>query len=260
MSSPDHHHRTIQQRVVRSLLIVAAIVLAIAIPLVINDDLRYDLAMRFNLIPGQEAEQLTQPDDGSFLVVVPIEGTTGAGETRLFYRAQFIGRPAGGSTDLTEIDSGEVVTIPLREVDFIAADPTGAHVLMRGPDGGQAVLIDTGDLAVEELPEGEVAPDLPGDWETPVWASAAGLCDRFSPEKKFIACFKRADAASYLAGDWQIDIQLYGDYTVTEPVYRGQGFLLPMVGFAHDDRWLYFQSIDGIWRVEVPEDLQAMAP
>jgi hypothetical protein len=52
-----------------------------------------------------------------------------------------------------------------------------------------------------------------------------------------------------------VDIQLYGDYQVVEPVYRGAGFL-PMLGFAHQDTWIYLQNEKGIWRVEVPEGMQ----
>jgi len=259
MSSQSHHNRAIQRRVVWTLVIVAAIVLVIGTPLVLLDDLRLDLAMRFDLVPGKNAEQITDADDGAILVVVPIHGQTSAGNDRIFYRAQFIGRPVASGTELTDIDSGTTLEIPIAEVDFIAADPSGDHVLFRGKKSEPAVLVDARDLTATTLPKGQQAPDLPGDWETPVWATESGLCDRYSPEKKFIACFNRANAASYLAGDWQIDIQLYGNYAVSEPVFRGKGFLLPMVGFAKHDTWLYFQGIDGIWRIEVPQDLQEMA-
>lgn len=259
MSLHSHHTRTIQRRVVWTLVIVAVVILAVGTPLVVNDELRYDLAMRFDLIPGRNAEQLTDPDDGSILVVVPIHGTTSSGNERLFYRAQFIGRPAGDGTELTDIDTGATTSIPLAVIDFIAADPAGEQILFRGKMSEPAVLVDARSLSVTELPAGQRAPDLPGDWDVPIWATDAGLCDRYSPGKKYIACFSQADAASYLAGDWQIDIQLYGNFQASEPVFRGMGFLLPTVGFAKDDTWVYFQGIDGIWRVEVPQDLQALA-
>lgn len=256
MSSHSHFTQSIQRRVIWTLAIVAIVVLAVGIPLVVNDALRLDLAMRFDLVPGKNAEQIAGADDGAILVVVPIHSETSAGNNRTFYKAQFIGRPAGERTELTDIDSGTTLDIPLRQVDFIAADPAGEHLLLRGKKSERAVLVDIGALSAHQLPKGQSVPDLPGDWETAIWSTGAGLCDRYSPGRKYVACFNQADAASYLAGDWQIDIQLYGDFSSSKPVYRGRGFLLPMVGFAHDDTWVYFQGIDGIWRVEVPKDLQ----
>ncbi|HWV22815.1 MAG TPA: hypothetical protein VNZ58_01375 [Thermomicrobiales bacterium] len=259
MNTQSHHTRTIQRRVIWTLVVVFAIILAVGTPLVVNDDLRYDLAMRFELIPGKHAEHLADADDDAILVVLPIHGKTTSGNDRIFYRAQFIGRPDADGTKLTDIDSGTTVNIPIADVDFIAADPTGEHVLFRGKRSEPAVMVDTRSLTAESLPPGQQEPDLPGDWETAIWDTGAGLCDRYSPGKKFVVCFQQASAASYFAGDWQIDIQLYGDYNVSEPVFRGKGFLLPMVGFANDDTWIYFQGIDGIWRVEVPHDLQEKA-
>lgn len=240
-------------------MVVTAIALVVGVPLVVNDDLRYDLAMRLDLIPGKNAEQLSTADDDSILVVVPIHGTTESGNERIYYRAQFIGRSNGNGTELTDIDTGATVEIPIPNVDFIAADPPGEHILFRGTDDAMAVLVDSRDLTVEALPREQLIPAIPGEWDRPIWATDAGLCDRYSPTKKYVACFNQADAASYLAGDWQIDIQVYGNYEASEPVYRGRGFLLPMVGFARNDTWVYFQGIHGIWRVEVPENLQKQA-
>jgi hypothetical protein len=104
-----------------------------------------------------------------------------------------------------------------------------------------------------------VWPDLPGDWQTPTWEKVTGSCDRISPERTYIACFNRPDAARYLAGDWQIDVQVYGEYGVSAPVYRGGGFL-PILGFAHQDTWLYFQNETGVYRIEIPRSLQERQP
>lgn len=263
MSSASHHHRNIQRRIVRTLLALAALTLIVGIPLVVFDELRFNIARELNLIPGKDAEELASGDDGAVLIVVPLGEYTGIGRERYAYRADYIARPADAGMVLSDIETGEILDIPLESIDFIANDPEGNHLLLRGPgsDSSQttAVVIDTQANDVDILPEGQLEPDLPGDWETETWQKITGTCDRVSPASKFIACFNRADAASYLAGDWQVDVQLYGDYQASEPVYRGMGLFLPIVGFAHDDTWLYFQNETGIYRIEVPRSLQERA-
>lgn len=264
MSSSSFHHNDVQRRVIRIVLGIAAIFLIIAVPLVILDDLRLDVARELNLAPGRDAEQLADGDDGALLIVLPLGEYTGVGRERYAYQAAFIARPANDATSLTDIETGETIDLPLASVDFVASDPDGAHVLLRGPGAGDlegetAILVTSAGNTVDVLPEGQLTPNLPGDWETETWEKTTGLCDRISPQKKFVACFNRADAASYLAGDWQLDAQLFGDFEIVEPVYRGIGFL-PMVGFAHDDSWVYLQNETGIYRVEIPQSLQELAP
>lgn len=261
MSSGSFHHSHIQRRVIRVVLAIAALVLLIGTPLVLFDELRLNIALELGLVPGEDAEQLADGDDGAVLVVLPLGEYSGVGLERYRYKAEYIARPADPGMTLTDIDSGAEVDLPLESISYTAADADGAHVLFRGPDPATgdevAVLVITDDNRVEPLPRGQMTPNLPGDWETETWEKVTGTCDRYSPHEKYVACFNRADAASYLAGDWQIDVQLYGDYEVSEPVYRGLGFFLPTLGFAHDDSWLYFQNEEGLYRIEVPESLQA---
>lgn len=242
------------------MLALAALTLVIGIPLVVFDELRFNIAQELNLIPGGNAEMLASGDDGAVLIVIPLGEYTGIGRERYAYRADYIARPDDSGMQLSDIETGDVIDVPLKAIEFIANDPEGAHVLLRGPgidnSARTAVVIDTRSNEVDVLPEGQLEPNLPGDWETETWQKITGTCDRVSPESKFIACFNRADGASYLAGDWQIDVQLFGDYQVNEPVYRGMGLFLPTVGFAHDDTWLYFQNEVGIYRIEIPESLQ----
>jgi hypothetical protein len=262
VSTNSHFSREVQRKFVRSLLAIGAILLIVGVPLVIMDELRLDVAQQLGLAPGRNAEKLADADDGATLVVLPWGDYSGVGQERYRYKAEFIARPAEGGTELTDIDTDQVLTIPLTSLDFIASDADGKHALFRGPSvdtrSESAVLVDIEAMTVEMLPDGLATPAIDGDWETPTWAKTPGLCDRYSPEEKFVACFNRADAASYLAGDWQIDVQLYGNYKVVEPVYRGAGFL-PMLGFAHHDTWIYLQNENGIWRVEIPESLQELS-
>jgi hypothetical protein len=262
VSTNSHFSHDLQRRVVRSLLAICAILVIVGVPLVVMDDIRLNVAHQLGLAPGRDAEKLADADDGATLVVLPWGDYSGIGQERYRYKAEFIARPVEGGTELTNIDTDAVLTIPLTSLDFIASDAEGKHALFRGPSvesrSESAVLVDTEAMTAETLADGEATPAIEGDWETPTWAKTPGLCDRYSPEEKFVACFNRADAASYLAGDWQIDVQLYGDYQVVEPVYRGAGFL-PMIGFAHHDTWIYLQNENGIWRIEIPESLQDLS-
>lgn len=259
MSTHSHFSRDLQRKVVRTLLVLAVLMSVVAVPLIIMDDLRLNVAQQLGIVPGRSAEQLADADDGATLVVLPLGNDSGVGQERYRYKAQFIARPVKNGMELTAIDIDKTAFIPLAEIQFIAADATGDNVLFRGPssDTGEdvTVLVASQTMEVEPLPAGQPTPSIDGDWDTPVWAKTFGLCDRYSPEEKFVACFNRADAASYLAGDWQIDVQLFGDFQAVEPVYRGAGFL-PVLGFAHQDQWIYFQNEKGIWKVEVPESLQ----
>lgn len=262
MSGSSHFSRDTQRKFMIALAAIAAIIVVLGVPLVLFGNLRLNAAHQLGLAPGEDAEQLADGDDGATLIVLPLGDYEGAGRERYRYKAQYLARPTDGGIELSDIESRRTLILPLEELAFIAADAEGAQVLFRGPgtggDDDTAILVDTAALTAHPLPKGKEAPDIEGDWTTPVWEKSTGPCDYYSPQWKFAACFNRADAASYLAGDWQIDIQLYGTYGVEEPVYRGRGFL-PILGWAHDDTWLYFQNEVGIWRIEVPEGLQKQA-
>lgn len=263
MSSSSFHTQHIQRRVIRILIAAAILLTLIATPLILFDELRLDIAHELGLAPGKDAEKLADGDDGAVLVVLPLGDYQGVGREQYRYEAAYIARPSDTGYTLTDIETDATIDVPLSELSFIAADSEGEHILFRGPtsDGGgeSAALVTRDDATAEVLPEGQDAPDLPGDWETPVWAKVVGTCDRVSPHERFIACFNRAEIINYLAGDWQVDVQLFGDFQVSEPVYRGLGFR-PILGFAHDDTWLYFQNETGIYRIEIPQSLQAHSP
>jgi hypothetical protein len=256
----SHTVATIQRRVIIACIILGILAVAIGAPLIINGDLRLNVAHRLHLAPGWNAEQIADGDSGETLVVVPLPHPLMETGRELYrYRALYLATPVGDGLELTEIDTGRALTIPVGEFDLVSADEEGEHVLFRGADpSGEdtAVLVDVAAATATVLPEGQTAPDMPGDWDTPVWEKTVGSCDRYSVSGKLLACFNRADAASYFAGDWQVDIQVYGDFERSEAVYRGTGFL-PVLGWAHDDADIYVQNEKGIWRVPVPQDLRA---
>jgi hypothetical protein len=249
---------------VRTVIAMFAIVVLVGTPLLIFDELRLDLAHRFGLAPGREAELLVDGDEGAVLVILPLGEYDGVGRERYAYEAAYIARPVDSGMILTDIETNATLEIPLAEIPFIAANGDGSTILFRGPlanepNSEREVVVHRADGDMDVLPEGQLAPDEPGDWETETWRKVTSTCDRISPNHRYIACFNRAELVNYFAGNWQVDVQVYGDFRISEPVYRGLGFW-PTLGFAHDDQWLYFQNERGIYRVEIPESLQQHQP
>ena len=243
--------------------IVGLIAIFVGVPLAVNDDLRYNLALQTNVAPGKDATWLADEDDGALLIVVPLENGDADGTSPWLYRAQFIAWPSDAGNEIENLENGQRAQLPLSSIDFTSANADGSIVLLRGvhKDTGNpaAFTIDPHEMAIEQLATADAVPDAPGDWETPTWEKTRGTCNRPSPGKRFIGCFNRADTASYLAGDWQFDLQIWGDFESVEPLFRGQGFL-PWVGFAQDDTVVYLQNERGIVRIDVPESILAAAP
>lgn len=260
MSSPSFHTQHIQRRFIRILLAITVIVILVGTPLLLLDDLRLDIAHQLGLAPGKAAEKLAEGDEGAVLIILPLGDYQGVGREQYAYEAAFIARPSAAGMTLTDIETGQTIDVPLTELAFTAADSDGEHILFRGPAAEdtaleRAVLLKRDDASVTTLPDAEATPDIPGDWETQTWEKVVGTCDRISPNERFIACFNRAEVINYFAGDWQVDVQIYGEFKVSEPVYRGMGFW-PVLGFAHNDEWLYFQNDTGIYRIQIPESLR----
>lgn len=257
------HHGRLQRRVAIGTIVVALVAALIAIPLIINDDLRYDLAMRTDQIPGQSVEKIADGDDGVLLVVLPLDHAEDDQVNPWLFRAQFLAWPNGEGRDLENLESGKRAVLPLEAIDFVSANGDGSLVLFRGEDtatgGTIALTVDPATMNVEQLGSPDSLPDEPGDWETSVWDKQVSWCHRGSPNKRFVACFVPAELSSYAAGDWELSVQFWGNYESQHPLFRGRG-LLPFVGFAEQDSVLYFQNERGIWRANVPADVLERAP
>ncbi len=258
-----HYHASLQRRVWIAIGVVLALVLIVGVPLVVLDDERLDLALQLGLVPGRDAEQLTDSDDGALLIVLPLDNGDAEGTSPWLYRAQFIAWPNGDGIDLEHLDTEERAQIPLSSIEFSSSNGDGSLVLLRGPlaDTGEmaAITVAPGTMTVTQLREANSVPDAPGEWDIPYWEKTRGMCNRPSVQKRFVGCFSRADGASYLAGDWQLDLQIFGDFETVHPLYRGQGFL-PWMGFAQDDTVVYLQNELGIVRIDVPEHVLEDAP
>lgn len=259
----SHDHAYIQKRVFKIVLIAAAVLALIATPLIVLDDFRYNLALQMGLAPGEQGEKIANTTDGATLIVIPLEHDNATGSNPWLYRAQYIAWPTGDHLELENLETGERVPLPIGWVNFWSANADGSLVLIRGPladgSGDAAIVVHYNTMTVEQLPSADSLPDAPGDWETASWDKNLGLCHRPSVERRFVGCFTRSDTASYLAGDWQFDVQIYGDYETVRPIFRGQGFI-PWIGFANNDTVVYLQNELGIWRIAIPESVLEQAP
>lgn len=264
MATSSHYNRRTNRRFRNAFLILCGIAFIIGVPLAINNQLRYDLAMRFNMAPGQSAEHVSKPEDNATLVVIPLPNVADPnGPVPWLFAAKYIAWPDSEGTRLENIETGQSLRLPMTWFDHIAADDSGEHVLFRGPDATEpshsvAALVTASDFIVETLQSG--TPNLPGNWTDPVWSRYGGYCDWASPNKRFIACFERPGMRTFLAGDWQVNIQAWGKFDTNQPLYRGIGSR-PWMGFTRDGTVLYMQNPEqGIVKIKVPDSLLQLAP
>lgn len=249
--------RSTQKRMLRTGLILGVVLAIVLTPLIISGSLRLDLGHRFDLVAGADVEQIGGNESGQFLISIPIFVEVTASRTEVRYHAAFLAAPSGSGYALTSLDSDAVFDVPLQRLDFIAADPGGALLLLRQTDGSTSknvtLEVTTGTVAI--LPDGTTEPSSPGDWDRSIFATRIGRsCTGISPQQTYIACFKDPTLAKYLAGDWQIDIRRYGIYESHREIYRGAG-AQPVFGFTLDDSWLYFQNETGVWREPMSLDM-----
>lgn len=249
--SRGHLHRGLQRRVTIGAVLAAVVVVIVAIPLLTNPELRLDLFRQAGFVPGGVGELVASGESGADLIVIPTEHAISTSDrSELRFLAAFIAWPEGNRLRLQPLNGGEDLALPIESFDLVSASPDGSQMYMRGPD--RAVLVDVPEArVVDELPAGE-PPDVPWDWRTAVWARQAFICDRVSNTATWIGCFRRPRLASYLAGDWHLQLERYGNPAETHDVMRGLGFR-PIVGFTADDAWLYIANEGGVRRFDVSE-------
>ena len=237
--------------------------LVVLTPLLVSGELRLNLAHQLNLAPGDDVEQIAGKDDGITLIVAPIQATNDSGRPEFRFRAAFLASAGPNGVDIRYIDSGDQVTLPLEDYDFYSSSFDGSYVLMqdtRDPSAIKGVLINLDTQTVTSMSAEQPYPvELPGDWETAAWETTMGTCGGISPHAKFISCFQNPKLASFLAGDWELQVRVYGAANQVIPIFRGIGFR-PWIGWSNDDSRLYFQNEEGIWMAPVERDMFARAP
>ncbi len=250
-----------QRLAIRIVVSIAAVLCLIGLPLILSGELRLRLAHEFGLAPGEGLPRIAGADDQIDLLVAPVtrrDPTTGRPVRALV--ALYIARKDANGVTLEDLNADRQVRLPIDDYDHVAAPDAGAVLFVKGDASTrpEAFLVTVASGDVTPLPPGQRRPQLPGDWETPLWENIAVECNAASPGLTYLACLDPPEAAHYLAGDWEIRVQAYGDFRLQEPVYRGQGFL-PIAGWTVDERALYFQNEFGIWRVDVSSDIFAGA-
>lgn len=228
----------------------SAVTVIILAPLIVSGDLRLDLAHRMNLAPGGDIERIAGAGSEMTLIVVPIRETSVSGRDENRFHAAFLADSSGDQVELTSIDTDRSVILPLEEFDFFSTSDDGNHVLFRdtrNPLEVDGVLVQVDTLDATPMPGDAPYPtDIPGDWGTGSWQVSPGSCDGISPNARFIVCFQNPKLATYLAGDWELQVRVYGDADQVLPVFRGTG-LRPWAGWSMDDSRLYFENEEGIW-------------
>lgn len=253
----SHLNRSAQHRFRRIFLVVSLITALVLAPLVVRGDWRLEVAHRLDLVPGQDVQRIAGAGTETTLIVVPIHATSASGRDEIRFRAAFLAEESGESLSLTSIDTTKSIALPLGSFDFVSASFDGRHVLFRDTSetpGSEGVLVNVDSLGVTIMPATAPFPEgIAGDWEIESWQVTPGSCDGISPNAQFIFCFRDPTLATYLAGDWQIDVLAYGDSDQVQSVFRGNG-LRPWAGWSMDGSRLYFENEEGIWMATISAD------
>src|SRR5690606_25128192 len=143
-------------------------------------------ALQLGLVPGKDAEQLTDADDGALLIVLPLDNGPAEATSPWLYQAQFIAWPNAEGNELEHLDTHQRVQIPLATIDFTSSNGDGSLLLMRGTlaqSGTPAAFtIAPGTMTVTRLPSADAVPEAPGEWDIPYWEKTRGMCNRPSVE------------------------------------------------------------------------------
>lgn len=260
MSSTTKHVLR-EQRIARwALAIFASVVLLIAIPLVLSGALRLRVAQEFGLAPGEGVPQLAGADENVDLLVAPVlKPDPRSDRPARTLVALYIARTSETGVVLQHVNRTGEIRLPIASFDHVAASPDASMVLFVEGDRSprpRAVLLNVESGTVTPLPAGQRRPDLPGDWDVPLWDNISVRCEAVSPNLSYVACLDPPETAHYLAGDWELRLQRYGDFREQVAVFRGRG-LLPVAGWTPDERAILFQNEHGLWRVDVPQAMLA---
>jgi hypothetical protein len=249
--SRGYLHRDLQRKVLIGAIIGSVVLAVVLIPLLTNPELRLDVFRQAGFVVSNEGELVADGDSGASLIVLPTQHSVESSDrTQYRYLAAFVAWPTDGHLRLEALNDDAEMALPIESLEFVSASPDGSEMYVRGTD--RAAVVDVRAVAViEDLPA-DAEPDVDWDWRTATWQHSASICDRISNTATWIGCFRRPVLASYLAGDWHLELQRYGNPDEAHDVMRGLGFR-PAIGFTLDDTWLYIQNERGIRRFEVAE-------
>jgi hypothetical protein len=247
-------HRTLQRRVITVSIAVTILTAILVIPLMTNPELRLDAFREAGWVPRAEGELVAGADSGATLVVLPtIHRLEVTDRPEQRFLAAYITRPDDEGMRFEPIHRGSAFVLPIDDYDLISSSPDGSEIYVRG-DGG-AALVDVPANRVVKVLAPDEAPDVEWDWSVPVWSTGVGPCDRVSNTQRWIACFQRPVLASYLAGDWHLSLQAYGNPDESYDITRGLGSR-PILGFSADDRSIYVYNEHGIRRFGIDEAVE----
>lgn len=246
----SHHVRREQRRF--RIIATAAIVIIILVltPVLLMSDLRLRIGHQLGWVPSN-AEQLYGEGETELIVLTAESPNPFSGPTRT-YTAAYIAEWTGTAIKLHDLTRDQTLDLPLKRYDLISgADDQSALLFVdeRAAGGPQAVLVTRSSGEVRPLPPGETDPGIPGNWDEEISFGNIG-CSGVSPDKRWVACIVHGGTRLFF-GDWELVIHPFGRSDDQTRLYRGLGSD-PVVGWAPDNRALYFQNERGLWRSEVP--------
>lgn len=229
-----------EQRVKYSLLALTLIAIAVVVALYFAPAFRLELAQRLRIVPGIDAIHVGSSDEYRLVVITERVSTELAGD-RYRQVARYLVQ-YGDEQTVTDLASGQTFTIPVGGTPDVLLNAERTQLLFQTETA--AAILDTTDNRVTPV-EGQPT----GDWSSQLYIRD-GSCPGASPHDRYTVCVTtgRRFGTRYLFGDWQVVVRPFGTTTGGEGVFRGRG-LIPIIGFAPDDRSIYIYSQYNIWQV-----------
>jgi hypothetical protein len=242
----SHHYGKEQRRAKIVAVAVIVLILAAAVPLVLDAGLRLSVAEALGIVPEHPTERLFGGDAAVRLVVLTEEVEVPGTRPSRLMTATYVVEDTGDAIVLHDLNADRVIALPIADADLVSAasDRSAVLVVDQGVQPQQAVLVTVATGEVRPLPPGEIDPGIPGDWAQDVYAGSPG-CAAVSPDGDQIACIK---GYPWILGDWQLSVFPYGRADQEDVLLRALG-ALPVLGWAADESALYYQNETGIWRV-----------
>lgn len=239
----EHLPSRTERRIRRALIVLAVVALSLLVVLYLLPDLRLRLGHRLGIVPGAGVEHVAGPGEAQLIVVSTPVATEFAG-VRYRHEARYLFYPTSPAR-LTDLRDGRTVALPVEGTPRVQISPDRARLLFQAGAAG----------AIVDLTSGEVSPvdgEPPGEWGDDVY-TREDRCSGASPRDRWTLClaFGRGNSR-FLFGDWELRVRPYGTGGDWTRLYRGRG-LLPIVGFAPDERSVYLYNEHGIWRAPIDE-------
>lgn len=231
-----------EQRIKYALIILAVVIIAAVTALYLAPGFRLALGQRLGIVPGADAIRIADAGQARLIVISePVH--TRISQPRYRQVARYIVH-SGAETTVTDLASGASFPLPTPDFNRVLISSDRTRLLFEGDAASTVVVVSESRAFVAQ----EV---VAADWSEDVyvrgdWCSGSSLHDTYA------LCLRGMGRgrSRYIFGNWEVQVRPFGTSTDWDRLYRGRG-LVPIVGFAPDERSVYIYNDLGIWQVPI---------